>query len=245
VIRILSPLTFLRNSQFVCQSERSFTSISRSHTRVINLNGRQKRRTKRRELREAGARRNQSSRIRKINPESIENDLITFSRFSNFHNCFHPRSRMKIKNAKSKCAIKRRKRETLDENVLTRIHTGLWLRSLQTDQRRNGQKRAYKDRATAITSAMRSWNAIVCMGNRWRRTVERGKSQEHTMIDWNVNEIKQHISREISPLSSPFSTSSEGMIKIRRGGATWTPMDETPDDKSTGPSRILLSDSGR
>jgi len=120
---------------------------------------------------------------------------------------------------------------------------GLWLRSLQTDQRRNGQKRAYKDRTTAITSAMRSWNAIVCMGNRWRRTVERGKSQEHTMIDWNVNEIKQHISREISPLSSPFSVSSEGMIKIRRGGATWTSMDETPDDKSTGPSRILLSDS--
>lgn len=62
------------------------------------------------------------------------------------------------------------------------------------------------------------------------------------MIDWNVNEIKQRISREISPLSSPFSTSSEGMIKIRKGGATWTPMDETPDDKSAGPPRTPLLD---
>lgn len=60
------------------------------------------------------------------------------------------------------------------------------------------------------------------------------------MIDWNVNEIKRHISRrEISPLRSPFSTLFEGMIKIRRGGTTWTSMDEAPDEKTAG--SLLLS----
>lgn len=65
---------------------------------------------------------------------------------------------------------------------------------------------------------------------------DRGKSQEHAMIDWNVNEIKRRISRrEISPLSPLFSASSKGMIKIRGGDTTWTSMDEAPNEESTGP----------